>query len=113
MPIVTVSYGAKTRTVDVVSGAGLGEAIAATELPLEQPCAGRGTCGKCRVLIEGEQSGSGQQLSALDEVEQQLLSPAEQISPSRLRIRSLMGLSTTSPSSTSGITEQIPICSIV
>ncbi|NIV31779.1 MAG: 2Fe-2S iron-sulfur cluster binding domain-containing protein [Anaerolineae bacterium] len=87
MPTVNVSYGAKTRTVDVPSGAGLGEAIAATELPLEQPCAGRGTCGKCRVLVEQEPAGPGLGLSALDEVEQQLLSPAEQTAGYRLACR--------------------------
>jgi len=87
MPIVTVSYGAKTRTIDVASGTGLGEAIAATELPLEQPCAGRGTCGKCRVLVEQAHAGSGQRLSALDEVERQLLSPAEQTAGYRLACR--------------------------
>jgi len=31
----------------------LGDAIVELELPLEQPCAGRGTCGKCKVLNEG------------------------------------------------------------
>ena len=87
MSIVTVSYGAKTRTADVASGTGLGEAIAATELPLEQPCAGRGTCGKCRVLVEHGPSGSDERLSALDEVEQQLLSPAEQTAGYRLACR--------------------------
>jgi uncharacterized 2Fe-2S/4Fe-4S cluster protein (DUF4445 family) len=30
----------------------LGDVIEAAELPLEQPCAGRGTCGKCKVLVE-------------------------------------------------------------
>lgn len=52
MPKVTVIYGDKSRTVEAALGSVIGEAIAATELPLEQPCAGRGTCGKCKVLAE-------------------------------------------------------------
>ena len=87
MPIVTVNYGAKSRTVNVAPGTGLGETIAATELPLEQPCAGRGTCGKCRVLVEQGPAGSDAQLSPLDEVEQRLLSPAEQTAGYRLACR--------------------------
>lgn len=30
----------------------IGDVIAQTELPLEQPCAGRGTCGLCKVILE-------------------------------------------------------------
>jgi uncharacterized 2Fe-2S/4Fe-4S cluster protein (DUF4445 family) len=52
MPTVTVIYGEKIKTVDAAAGTVLGDAIVATELPLEQPCAGRGTCGKCKVLVE-------------------------------------------------------------
>lgn len=52
MPTITVIYGEQTKTVEAAPGAVLGEAIAATGLPLEQPCAGRGTCGKCKVLAE-------------------------------------------------------------
>jgi uncharacterized 2Fe-2S/4Fe-4S cluster protein (DUF4445 family) len=52
MPKVTVIYGEKVKTVEAPAGSIVGDAIAATELPLEQPCAGRGTCGKCKVLLE-------------------------------------------------------------
>jgi uncharacterized 2Fe-2S/4Fe-4S cluster protein (DUF4445 family) len=52
MPTVEVVYGEKLRTVEATVDSVLGDAIAATELPLEQPCAGRGTCGKCKVLVE-------------------------------------------------------------
>jgi len=52
MPLLTVIYGETVKTVEVAAGALLGDAIKATELPLEQPCAGRGTCGKCKVLVE-------------------------------------------------------------
>jgi uncharacterized 2Fe-2S/4Fe-4S cluster protein (DUF4445 family) len=87
MPLVKVSYGAKTHSVEVEHGTGLGEAVAITGLPLEQPCAGRGTCGKCRVLIEREDATSIQPLSGLDEVERRLLSPAEQTAGYRLACR--------------------------
>ena len=87
MPIVTVNYGANNRTVNVAPGTGLGDAIAATELPLEQPCAGRGTCGKCRVLVEQGAAGSDAPLSPLDKVERQLLSAAEQTAGYRLACR--------------------------
>jgi len=87
MPIVNVSYGAKTHSVEVMPGTGLGEAIATTGLPLEQPCAGRGTCGKCRLLVEREDTTAGDQLSTLDEVERRLLSPAEQTAGYRLACR--------------------------
>jgi uncharacterized 2Fe-2S/4Fe-4S cluster protein (DUF4445 family) len=52
MPIVTVIYGEARQVVDVEAGTLVGEAVAATGLPLEQPCAGRGTCGKCKILLE-------------------------------------------------------------
>ncbi len=52
MPKVTVIYGEKVETVEAAAGSLLGDAVAATSLPLEQPCAGRGTCGKCKVLVE-------------------------------------------------------------
>lgn len=52
MPEVTVIYGSEIKTVQAEEGDNLGEVIARTGLPLEQPCAGRGTCGKCKVLVE-------------------------------------------------------------
>ena len=77
---VTVSYGSDVRTVVVEEDALLGGAIIATGLPLEQPCAGRGTCGKCKVLVEGE-------LSPPDEVEHKQLSEAELAAGYRLACR--------------------------
>ncbi len=85
MPVVNISYGTTSLSVAVEPGTGLGEAVAATELPLEQPCAGRGTCGKCRVLIERGSAGTA--LSPLDEVELHLLSEAEQAAGYRLACR--------------------------
>ncbi len=52
MPEVTVIYGSEIITVQAEDGEILGEVVARTGLPLEQPCAGRGTCGKCKVLVE-------------------------------------------------------------
>ncbi|MGD1992656.1 MAG: ASKHA domain-containing protein [Anaerolineae bacterium] len=76
----TVSYGSDVRTVVVEEDALLGGAIIATGLPLEQPCAGRGTCGKCKVLVEGG-------LSPPDEVELRQLSEAELAAGYRLACR--------------------------
>jgi len=52
MPEVTIIYGAETKIVTAEEGALLGDVIAQSNLPLEQPCAGKGTCGKCKVLVE-------------------------------------------------------------
>jgi uncharacterized 2Fe-2S/4Fe-4S cluster protein (DUF4445 family) len=52
MPTVKVIYGEEIKTIEAAVDSVLGDAIAATDLPLEQPCAGRGTCGKCKVLVE-------------------------------------------------------------
>jgi len=77
---VTVSYGDDVRSVVVLESSLLGGAIVATGLPLEQPCAGRGTCGKCKVLVEGK-------LSLPDAVEQKRLSAAELSAGYRLACR--------------------------
>jgi uncharacterized 2Fe-2S/4Fe-4S cluster protein (DUF4445 family) len=50
------------------------------ELPLEQPCAGRGTCGKCKVLVEAG-------LAPPDEIEQKHLTPGERAVGNRLACR--------------------------
>ena len=52
MPQVTVIYGSETKVIEAKEGDLLGDIVAQTGLPLEQPCAGRGTCGKCKVLVE-------------------------------------------------------------
>jgi uncharacterized 2Fe-2S/4Fe-4S cluster protein (DUF4445 family) len=79
-PILTVSYGDDVRSVAVEEDSLLGDGVVATGLPLEQPCAGRGTCGKCKVLVEGP-------LTPLDEIEEKLLSPAELSAGYRLACR--------------------------
>jgi uncharacterized 2Fe-2S/4Fe-4S cluster protein (DUF4445 family) len=80
MPTLTVVYGEETKTIQVEKNTVLGEAIAATGLPLEQPCAGRGTCGKCKVLIEAG-------VAPPDEIEYQHLTPGELALDNRLACR--------------------------
>ncbi|MDI6696774.1 MAG: ASKHA domain-containing protein [Anaerolineales bacterium] len=80
MPKVTVVYGENVQSVEAAEGSLLGEAIAATGLPLEQPCAGRGTCGKCKVLIE-------EGVAPPDEIERKHLTPGELALNNRLACR--------------------------
>ncbi len=80
MPTVTVIYGEEVKTVEAAEGSLLGDVIAATGLPLEQPCAGRGTCGKCKVLLE---TGA----APPDEVELENLTPGELAVGNRLACR--------------------------
>ena len=80
MPKITVVLGEKTAVFDAVLGSIVGEELAKHELPLEQPCAGRGTCGKCKVLNEGG-------LAAPDEIEQRHMSDGELTVGNRLACR--------------------------
>ena len=80
MPKITVTYGEKAETVEAPAGSIIGDAIAATGLPLEQPCAGRGTCGKCKILVE-----SG--VAPPDEIEFENLTPGEMAVNNRLACR--------------------------
>lgn len=80
MPQVTVVYGEKVQTVEAPLGSVIGEAIARTGLPLEQPCAGRGTCGKCKVLVEAG-------VAPPDEIERQHLTLGELALDNRLACR--------------------------
>jgi len=80
MPNITVIYGEKVRTAEAPPGSIIGDAIANTELPLEQPCAGRGTCGKCKILAE-----SG--LAPPDEIEHENLTAGELAVGNRLACR--------------------------
>lgn len=84
MPTLTVIYGETVKTVEVATGALLGGAIKATELPLEQPCAGRGTCGKCKVLVEAG-------LAPPDSVEAENLTEGELAVGNRLACRARVG----------------------
>ncbi len=81
---VHVSYGARSETVSVARGSVLSEAIIATGLPFEQPCAGRGTCLKCKVMVAGV---SPEGLSPLDDHERRGLTVAERAARYRLACR--------------------------
>lgn len=80
MPNLSITYSDETRTVECAPDQVIGEAIAKTDLPLEQPCAGRGTCGKCKVLAEGA-------LADFDPIENKFLLPAERAANVRLACR--------------------------
>ncbi len=80
MPTLTLIYGEESQTISAPEGAILGEIIRQTSLPLEQPCAGRGTCGKCKVLNEGG-------LAPPDEIERKHLTPGELAVGNRLACR--------------------------
>jgi uncharacterized 2Fe-2S/4Fe-4S cluster protein (DUF4445 family) len=77
---VAVSYGNDVRSVGVEADSTLGDAVIATGLSVEQPCAGRGTCLKCKVMAEGA-------LAPLDEHELAGLSSAERAAHYRLACR--------------------------
>ncbi len=80
MPNVTVVYGEVEKIVQAENGTLLGDLIAETGLPLEQPCAGRGTCGKCKVLVE-------EGIAEPDEIELKNLTPGEIALNNRLACR--------------------------
>ena len=80
MPKVTVIYGEEIKTIEAATNSLVGDAIAATGLPLEQPCAGRGTCGKCKILVEAG-------LLPPDDVEVANLTPGERAVGNRLACR--------------------------
>lgn len=52
MSKVTIIYGEEKKVTEAKDGEILGDVIASLDLTIEQPCAGRGTCGKCKVLVE-------------------------------------------------------------
>ncbi|MCJ7662034.1 MAG: 2Fe-2S iron-sulfur cluster-binding protein, partial [Anaerolineales bacterium] len=80
MPKVTVVYGEQELTTEVPEGSLVGDAILETGLPLEQPCAGKGTCGLCKVLVE-------EGVAPPDEVEREHLSAGELALDNRLACR--------------------------
>lgn len=80
MPNVTIIYGENTETVQAEDGALLGDVIAAAGLPIEQPCAGRGTCGLCKILVE-------EGVAPPDEIERKHLSDGEIALNNRLACR--------------------------
>lgn len=80
MPTLHVTYSDQTRALECAADQILGEVIPASGFPLEQPCAGRGTCGKCKVLAEGA-------LADPDAIENKFLLAAERAANVRLACR--------------------------
>ncbi|MCP4141783.1 MAG: DUF4445 domain-containing protein [Chloroflexi bacterium] len=77
---VNIIYGEEKKVTEAADGEILGDVVASLDLPIEQPCAGRGTCGRCKVLIE---KGA----SEPDEVEETYLSESELSIGTRLACR--------------------------
>jgi len=80
MSELTVVIGEEIRTAQVEGGRIIGEILAELELPVEQPCAGRGTCGKCKILHEHG-------LADPDEIERKHLTAGELVVGNRLTCR--------------------------
>lgn len=80
MPQITIVYGEEIKIIEAPAGTLLGDVITQAELPLEQPCAGRGTCGKCKVLVE-------EGAAPPDNIEQKNLTPGELALGTRLACR--------------------------
>lgn len=80
MSEVSIIYGDEIVRVEGEPDALIGEVIAKTELPLEQPCAGRGTCGLCKILNE-------KGLAPPDQIERKHLSQGELAVGNRLACR--------------------------
>jgi len=80
MPILTLSHSSETQTLECRTDQILGQLILENNLPFEQLCAGRGICGKCKVIVEGA-------AAPLDEIEQKHLLPAERAANVRLACR--------------------------
>lgn len=53
---ITVKQRAEVRTIEAEVGEDLFTALRRAGFPPEGPCGGRGACGKCRVLVDGEEA---------------------------------------------------------
>jgi uncharacterized 2Fe-2S/4Fe-4S cluster protein (DUF4445 family) len=80
MPTLSITYSGETRALECQAGQVIGDVIPSSGFPLEQPCAGRGTCGKCKVLASGA-------LAERDEIENKFLLTAEREANVRLACR--------------------------
>ena len=56
MPTLTIHRGPQVFTVDFTQAQPLSALLAQADHALAQPCGGRGVCGKCAVLLEGDVS---------------------------------------------------------
>lgn len=80
MPNLTMIIGDQAKSAQVEEGRIIGDALAKLEIPLEQPCAGRGTCGLCKILNE-------RGLAPPDEIERKHLTAGELAVGTRLACR--------------------------
>jgi uncharacterized 2Fe-2S/4Fe-4S cluster protein (DUF4445 family) len=80
MSQVNIIYGEEKKIIEAADGEILGDVIASLDLPIEQPCAGLGTCGRCKVLVE---TGG----NAPDEIERKHLTAGELAVGTRLACR--------------------------
>ncbi|MBI9045973.1 MAG: DUF4445 domain-containing protein [Anaerolineaceae bacterium] len=80
MAKVTITYGIEQKVFDVAVGTYISELIHQSSFPFEQPCAGRGTCGRCKVIHD-------QGLSVPDDIETSLLTSGELALGTRLACR--------------------------
>jgi uncharacterized 2Fe-2S/4Fe-4S cluster protein (DUF4445 family) len=78
--IVSILHGEEKTVLQAEDGTLFGDLITSADLPVEQPCAGRGTCGRCKVLVE---KGAAMP----DEVEIAHLTPGELTVGTRLACR--------------------------
>jgi len=80
MSQVIIIYGEEKKIIEAEEGEILGDVIASLDLPIEQPCGGLGTCGRCKVLVE---AGG----NAPDEIEKMHLTAGELAVGTRLACR--------------------------
>ncbi|MDR1815177.1 MAG: ASKHA domain-containing protein [Clostridiales Family XIII bacterium] len=74
----TVFFPAENLTLEAAAGASLLDVIRAAGLPIEAVCNGRGTCGKCRVRVDGAEMLACE-TAARDGMRVEILSSAEEM----------------------------------
>jgi len=70
--LVKVTVSPFDKSVDIESGQTVLDALTLLGIPIEVICGGKGTCGKCKVIIEDQSN-----VSPLSEMEKRLLSDKE------------------------------------
>lgn len=88
MPVLTVIRGAEVRRAEFSGEAPLHVLLAQAGFPVQQPCGGRGVCGKCAVRLSGAVSAPNAQEQAHGArlaCQAQILGDAEVILPNERR----------------------------
>ncbi|MDR0874590.1 MAG: ASKHA domain-containing protein [Clostridiales Family XIII bacterium] len=73
---VKISFPEQGVTAEVSRGSNLLDVIRASALPIEAPCGGRGTCGKCKVRVNGRELQACK-TTAEEDAEVFILAPGE------------------------------------